>query len=1148
MARRGAPPAESMLVARVAVVLELQPLVFVRRLGSGTSYAFALAEPDAVARGETADEAVETLRRYLSRKLSKAPADTLAAYVYPTDAELLEVPVVLDRPDLPRRIAITSAVTVPCITIPDRDDRWVWVVPMRHAVHLHDVQGDLARRLAADIARVVAASEPTADELATLLPARRHEVRRITVEIERDDAGDLGKRAADRRKRQGDKARDDARKLLDTIGRDLLGGKRKRAPVTDRDREVRTLGALLSGDRRLSVVIVGPGSAGKTAVLDGLLGQDIVPFRSRPVFGTSGAQLVAGQSGFGQLEERVHEVMRAVELLDAVLWFDDFSDLFAGHAGGIEDMASAMRPWVVDGRVRIVGELTPEQLEHLEKHHVGFFSAIQRVTVEPLSPESTRRVLEDRIAHEERHQPTRPSLAREAIDPLVQLADRYLGYEAFPGKAVRLVDELRAIHEGEVDEAGRPVRIGSAEVYRAFAIRSGIPTFLLRRDHAMRHDEVAAFFRKRVIGQAEAIDRVAETLCTVKAGLQPPSKPLATFLFIGPTGVGKTEVAKTLARFLFGSQSRLLRYDMSEYMDALAAERLIRGTQRDEGELTRRVRQQPFCVVLLDEIEKAHPAVFDLLLQVCGEGRLSDARGRTTWFHNAIVIMTSNLGAAHRRPRAGFGADSAQADARYFVEQVERHFRPEFVNRLDRVIPFSALDRDEIRHVARVALARLSERDAIAARGLDLRVSDAALEHLAAAGYSEAYGARALRRHLEDALVAPVAALVCRLGRDAPGARVRVALPHEDLAVLDREGADPGVALVDERVGPLRIAIHRRAGEDRRLAASHLDSIAYLRRTARRALPLQPLPRMRERLDYLVSELAAAGARPERLVDLMRGSTEQVRLRRLLGAVDEEVAAIEGAEDLAIGAALEGEDPAPLVAEAEAAYERFEVAWVRAVLGASPIDRLVVIARPLGGAASARRISDWLHGWLGVAAERGWDAIVHRFEDREPDPPWPTGHPWGPPRTAAWITERLADATDDDLARDFRAVVLRLRGEQAGAVMHQELGLHRFGARGEHTHLQIRFAHAEFDVQADTLHGGAFVLPSPPERDALDKMDAVRVFTPEGNLLLPTVSQELRVDAASYFRLHDRVLFSLLAGGLADGRGVLPEDGGDEWS
>ena len=533
---------------------------------------------------------------------------------------------------------------------------------------------------------------------------------------------------------------------------------------------------------------------------------------------------------------------------------------------------------------------------------------------------------------------------------------------------MRLYEELRAVHEAEVTDDGLPKPIGPHQVYRAFSTRSGIPLFLLRDEQAVKHAEVEAYFRRRVIGQVEAIRRVAQTLCVVKAGLQPPAKPLANFLFIGPTGVGKTEVAKTLARFLFGGTDRMVRFDMSEYMDPLAAERLIRGTERDEGELTRKVRQQPFCVVLLDEIEKAHPAVFDLLLQVCGEGRLTDARGRTTWFHNAIIIMTSNLGAAHRRPDTGFGGTEGTLEAaedRYYIEQVDKHFRPEFVNRIDRVIPFRALGREEIAEVAEVSLARIKERDGLLGRRVELELTEGAVAELATAGYSDRYGARALRRHLEDSLVAPLSALSSALGADFTGASVQVHREDEERRV------PPEAGLMRSTVaGRLGLHAFRLPIKASRQTMNDLQFVAQLRRDADRCMDSGVIEELQERIEYMVADLASVPKnRPEVAASLGAIAAEHAHVSGLLGDVRAAQEAIGVAEELAMSAQLEGESATLFREEAAEAYGRFELAFTRAVLGSGAGNALCFIARPVEHPKVLQR---WLVPFLRVADERGW--------------------------------------------------------------------------------------------------------------------------------------------------------------------------------
>jgi ATP-dependent Clp protease ATP-binding subunit ClpC len=591
--------------------------------------------------------------------------------------------------------------------------------------------------------------------------------------------------------------------------------------------------------------------------------------------------------------------------------------------------------------------------------------------------------------------------------------------------------------------------------------------------------------------------------------------------------VGKTEVAKTLARFLFGSTSRLSRFDMSEYMDPLAAERLIRGTQRDEGELTRRVRQQPFCVVLLDEIEKAHRAVFDLLLQVCGEGRLSDARGRTTWFHNAIIIMTSNLGAAHRRPATGFGAAEKSDDAAYFLEQVERNFRPEFVNRLDRVVSFASLTREEIRQVSRVAVDRIREREGISLRGITLEVSDAALDRLARDGFSDAYGARALRRHLEAALVGPLSDALSTNARQAQLARIDVTTADDAAPSTDPQL----VELARHAAGPVQVLVRRPVAASARSSEHVLAFVGHLRRQARRCAAARPLAEMRERLEYMIAELAQPGADT---IGRPVSAAAFDRIKRLLAGVDEALESIEAAEDLCVAAQVEGEDPSAYGDEALAAFTRFEHAWVEAVLGNDPADRITVMARPVGTRPAGRELfRRWLRGWLEHAHARGWEAIVHRFEDPETDVTWPSDYPWGPPRTRTWALERLEAADDEELGKQWRGVVLRLRGPLAGGLMLLELGVHRHGEGGDAEHVQVRMAAPVDQLSAEMWRSEALQLPKPPDPAATARVQAAREFLDEDSLRLPHLGQLFDVGLSDYWDNHMRIAFSILADKVA---------------
>ncbi len=1089
----------------MASEVDLHAAIVVRELPSGGVYAHPVADPSLATRSTSVAAALAEQERFLTRLLEKAPASTIAGYSLPADATLIEVPVVLPRGDLPRRTALTEPVTVPCIIVPHEGAYWVQILPLEAFAYFETDEG-LERAVIEATEQMARVRDLSASEVLAMLPAQRHSLHQLELSIAREDAEEAGARARARRQRVKTRERAGAEKLLTEVGTSLrvLHAKGRQPEVLGRETELDALQSLLAGPERLSVVVVGREMAGKSALVHGLVsravhGRGPDPLGGRMVIATSGAQLVAGQSGFGELEQRIVSVMQAAEQLDAVVFFDNLGDLLSGRPGTIEDMVSGMLPYITQDRVRVVGELTPEQVSHYEKMHVGFFAALSRVTLEPLDKTQTRPILEARIRHSKTYEPDRPSLSTDAIGPLLDLCDRYLAYEAFPGKALRLHDELRAIHEGAVTQTGEPKPLGPAEVYGAFSNRSGIPLFLLKEERAVKLEEIERFFARRVIGQREAVRRVAETVCMVKANLQPPGKPLANFLFIGPTGVGKTEVAKTLALFLFGGTERMVRFDMSEYMDARAAERLIRGTQRDEGELTKRVRQQPFCVVLLDEIEKAHPAVFDLLLQVCGEGRLSDARGRTTWFNNAIIIMTSNLGAAHRKPDAGFGTgggDGPEAMATYYLEQVDKHFRPEFVGRIDRVIPFSSLLREEVSAVAEVALRKIVDRDGVLGRAASLVVSSAALEQLAEAGYSAAYGARALRRHLEAALVGPVSVVLAKHAGVLDGARVDVRWPDESTPE-PREGF---TTEAEELVGDLSITVTRPLAGRSRQTAHHLGTIAALRRVADRCLHCSLALELRERLDYIVADLAGArmGDTSETAGKL---AAERGLLQGVLDGVTEHRDAIADAEELAMTAQLEGADAGLFVDEAREAYARFERAFVRMVAGHIGEDCITVFARSWGGG----RTHDFLEVLDAAASQRGWDVTVHRAGDPEGDEGWPAGARYGPPRTLAWWRERRALETDKERAQ-WSSVLIRVRGSLAEELVEGEVGPWRFETDGGNVEVLelsvLRYDHeASFgELCPDPLpeSDDDFAIPARRKPEELRREEPVRTWAKTG--------------------------------------------------
>ena len=1017
--------------------LTLHTILLVRTLPSGnvvTAPVSALASASYGPAGHCADEQ----QLYLGELLARERPEGVARFQVPEAARLVDTEVIVPREDLPRRLKMRVPLQVHAVVIPDARGQWVTVACLDHTFYVPRDES-VEEAVKAEVVRLAGARELSPTQYLELLPPVDAELVPLTLSIERldrlptDRVATLRKTLRERERAQW------AREVLATVAEPLHEKlPREAPPLASRDLALEQLTALLDGPRRRSVLITGPSLAGKTALVHAWIRARLARVKVT-VWATSGTQLIAGMSGLGQWEERVRRVMEAAEAIDAVLYFDNLGDLVSERAHGHADIPSALKPWIEEGRVRVVAELRAELADAAERNHGALLATLARLRVDALSPAAAREALTRRARWHDVHDGDAPQVAPRGLDAVVDLADRYLPYESFPGKAVRLYDDLRALAAAQpsTTRTGR-VEVGSPEVYSFFSLQSGIPLFLLREDTALRLDDVVRTLRERVVGQDDAVRRVAETVCVVKARLQPTGKPLATLMFVGPTGVGKTELARGLATLLFGAEGRMVRFDMSEFTDVEAADRLIRGTGGAEGLLTRRVREQPFGVVLLDEIEKAHPSVFDLLLQVCGDARLTDARGRTAWFHNTILIMTSNLGVSSLRDAAGFAQPEATA-ASHFQRVVERHFRPEFVNRIDRVVPFAPLTAEEILRVARIALDRIAARRGFTSAGITLRVWDGALAALARDGYSARYGARALRRHLEDHLVAPVARLLSAAPINGAQGAVTVTLPAEDV------GAPEGMTLVHElAAGALAFKVFVARATDARESSNAFERITTHRRNISRAMRYPRVEALQEQLEFLVLQLdhgRAAGAR--HAGDVAGLGAQHHRLDAVWRSLASHLDDILVAEELAIDSFLHDRVPHELVAEADTVWERFERDLARALIAQEPYrDTVTLLLSELDG---HRTLDRWLPPLADACERRGWTALAHI--DGEPpraDEAWPRERRWGVGRA---LNDQLERVTAP--ARTARNVLLRVRGEGAGALLALEAGLQVWPAGGE---------------------------------------------------------------------------------------------------
>ncbi|HJW48665.1 MAG TPA: AAA family ATPase, partial [Candidatus Limnocylindria bacterium] len=560
---------------------------------------------------------------------------------------------------------------------------------------------------------------------------------------------------------------DDDEAVLERYGQELTAkAANTLARIDRRPGLVAQVLATLGDPGRSSVLLVGPLDVGKTALVHEiawrLASGDVPPNLSgRKMFRITANELIAGARYTGMWQDRFIKLVKELRASRAIAVMEDAPAIIdAGRWSESQNNASrVLRPYIESGEITVICEATADQLTDAQVREPGFIDAFHRIEVLEPGIDDVRGIASDAAAR--LAGAAQVEVSPDAVEAAIELTRRFQPYRGYPGKAVRLLQSAVRDRQEGVE------RLDRAEVTRVFAARSGLPLVLLSDDIQLNVANVQQHFESRVLGQPEATAAVVDLVAVLKAGLNAPGKPMGSLFFVGPTGVGKTELVKVLADFLFGSRDRVLRFDMGEYTSGDAVPKLIgSGWQDDDdGELTRRIREQPFSVVLLDEIEKAHSSVFDALLALLGEGRLTNAAGKTTYFDNAIVIMTSNLGASRSRaPTLGFAAeDPAGAHTRlerHYVEQAEAFFRPEFINRIDRIVVFHPLAEPVIRQIARRELGKLLIRDGIVRRHLLVEVDDAVIDVLAERGTDMQRGARPLQRVIERAVIEPLARVV----------------------------------------------------------------------------------------------------------------------------------------------------------------------------------------------------------------------------------------------------------------------------------------------------------------------------------------------------------------------------------------------------
>ena len=568
-------------------------------------------------------------------------------------------------------------------------------------------------------------------------------------------------------------------RVLDQYSRDLtlLAASGSFDPVIGRDEEIRRSVQILSRRSKNNPVLIGEPGVGKTAYIAGSDAPDSMA--GKRLVALDLPALLAGTKYRGDFEERVKAVLKDVKKAgDVILFIDEMHTMIgAGSAEGAIDAANILKPALGRGEVQIIGATTPEEYRrHIEKD-AALERRFQPVKIaEPSRGDSLKMLGAVRQSLEKHHG---VKISDAALTAAVDLSARYINDRFLPDKAIDLADEAAA----HIRVSGGGL-VTAEDIAGIVSMWTGIPVANLSADETKRLCNMESILHRRVIGQNEAVTAVSRAIRRGRVGLSDPNRPIGSFLFLGPTGVGKTELCRALAEAVFGESDAMIRLDMSEYMEKHAVSKLIGSPPgyvgyEDGGQLTERVRRKPWSVVLFDEIEKAHEDVWGILLQIMDDGRLTDSAGRVVSFRNTIIVMTSNVGAksiSDGRPRMGFtpdGGDEAQLMRARINEELRRTFKPEFLNRIDETIVFRRLSRAEIRSIAERMLLTVAER--FKALGMTLSVPDQVVDFLAERGYDEKYGARPLRRAIRSMIEDKAAELMLTdsLGRgDTVQARI----------------------------------------------------------------------------------------------------------------------------------------------------------------------------------------------------------------------------------------------------------------------------------------------------------------------------------------------------------------------------------------
>lgn len=599
------------------------------------------------------------------------------------------------------------------------------------------------------------------------------------------------------------------------------------------EKEAEQIRTAMQGAHKSSVLVVGGSGTGKTALIRELA-RSIIRSSTRPlcIWELSAAQLLNKLSALGSWEEYLGLVCRELRKTGDILYLTNFSELFevGQYEGNSMSMADYLRDYLSREEIILISECTPEQSAQIDLRAPGYLGLFTVVQITEKSPETLQEIV--RLRTLQLAEQNGSIVTDAAIAESLRLQRWFTPYSGLPGKTIRFLQGILS------EKEQHDIRIvEEADVYQRFCQETGLPPFMIDAAIPLEYEEVKAFFQRNIYGQVPAIRTLLDLLVSIKAAVIKRGKPLASLLFVGPTGVGKTEMAKVLAHFLFGNRERMIRFDMSEYTDMQGILRLTGDLSSSEGLLTAVVRQNPFSVILFDELEKVHPAFYDLLLQILGEGRLTDSRGRVADFCSTIIIMTSNIGAREYQTEGigftDYGDKKAEA-VNHFIRAVQDHFRPELFNRLDRIIPFMPLEKPVIRRIVDRELTLFLNREGLRSRPVSLAVSESARRYLAEKGYHPRYGARHLQRTLHEQLAVPLAR---QLNAFAFSDRliIEVGIEEETLKMDIRDNPEPCLAeqkiAGSDELSPPELA--QDLSEQRRRMDSIRNGQCYLQLTSR---------------------------------------------------------------------------------------------------------------------------------------------------------------------------------------------------------------------------------------------------------------------------------------------------------------------------